>query len=1065
MSVVQQGVSPQISSDAGAGDATAAVGDSLTVAVWTVISRVTGVLRGITVAAVLGATFFANTYQFTNSLPNLVYYGFLGGVLFTSLLVPALVHHIDAKDSRSAARVAGGFFGLVVGALAVAVPLAMVVAVLVTGQSRVGILLILLLMPQVPLYAVVGSASAVLNAHRKFALAAAAPAVENIGTIVVLGFVALLYPASIFANGTNMSELPLAMLLLLGLGTTGSVGLHAALQWWGARRVGVTLVPRAGWRDPEVRKIIRRAVPALVQAGLQALQLLVLLVLANRIAGGVVAFQLAMNFYFLPIALAATPVALSLAPRLSRMAGDSREFVDTYLQGLTFALFLAIPAAAGYLVLSGPLAQAISYGGFDAGGGSPLVAAALAGLAIGVVAETVFMVTTYAYYARNDTTTPLRAMVVQVLVGLCVAAAALFVDGPAALLLLGLSLSIGGLVASWYLARRLVRGTPRADASNPRTGRTVLRILGVAAVTALASWLAATAANALLPLTMTSGLRGLVGTVVAVMVGAVVYFGLQAMLRAPELTWVAGAIRLSRVRTLLRRVADRMPFGLPRSSGGSKRLRVGLLLLCLPVGVAAGVAPELTLLGLLGSVVLVAVVVKPAVAAYLVVVLTPLTAGIDRGSVIPLLRPNEGIVLLVGAGLFLHWLVNARTGSLRLPKLDRLDFVLVALALCNSVVPIAAMLVRQQEITADDLQHAIVLWKYLLVYILIRYAIRRQSEVLRAVWLSIMVGALVCVIGVLQALGLFGIPDLLGALYAPYGVERTLDIGRGGSTLALPAAVADLAILNLALAVALILRGAPHRRLLGLLAIVCAFGVGAAGEFSSMIGLVVAVAALILVTGARRLLRYILPVGAIGGFALWPVIETRLAGFQGASGIPDSWLVRYYNLTTYFWPDLFANGNWVFGVQPAARVPAAHEEYGWVWIESGHTWLLWSGGVPLLLAYGFFIWITLRRSWAAARYWPTTNTYSLIGTAVFAVIAADIALMVFDPHLTYRGAADAMYILLALLRPMAAGNGPRSTELLTESPTGERRFGHGLTPFRSSPTASASHGGERLGRS
>ena len=60
-----------------------AVGDSLSVAVWTLVSRITGVLRGITVAAVLGATYLANTYQFTNSLPNLVFYGLLAGSMFS----------------------------------------------------------------------------------------------------------------------------------------------------------------------------------------------------------------------------------------------------------------------------------------------------------------------------------------------------------------------------------------------------------------------------------------------------------------------------------------------------------------------------------------------------------------------------------------------------------------------------------------------------------------------------------------------------------------------------------------------------------------------------------------------------------------------------------------------------------------------------------------------------------------------------------------------------------------------------------------------------------------------
>ena len=86
----------------------ATAGDSITVAAWTIVSRVTGVAEVRRSSARYSApTFFGNTYQFTNSLPNLVYYGFLAGSLFSSLLVPALVRHIDAGD-RAASRTGGG---------------------------------------------------------------------------------------------------------------------------------------------------------------------------------------------------------------------------------------------------------------------------------------------------------------------------------------------------------------------------------------------------------------------------------------------------------------------------------------------------------------------------------------------------------------------------------------------------------------------------------------------------------------------------------------------------------------------------------------------------------------------------------------------------------------------------------------------------------------------------------------------------------------------------------------------------------------------------------------------
>jgi len=206
--------------------------------------------------------------------------------------------------------------------------------------------------------------------------------------------------------------MPTRALMLLGLGTTAAVAVHASLQWWGAHRVGVSLRPRPGWRDADVRAIVRRALPALAQAGLAAVQLLMLLLLANRVVGGVVAFQVALNFYFLPIAVGATPVALSLIPRLSRMVGNAEAFRDTFVRGLCFALFLTVPAAVGYLVLATPLAETVSFGRFNTGQGAPLVATSLTGLALGIVGETTFLVATYACYARKDTASPLRGMII-----------------------------------------------------------------------------------------------------------------------------------------------------------------------------------------------------------------------------------------------------------------------------------------------------------------------------------------------------------------------------------------------------------------------------------------------------------------------------------------------------------------------------------------------------------------------------------------------------------------------------------------------------------------------------
>jgi len=106
-----------------------------------------------------------------------------------------------------------------------------------------------MVLPQIVLYGIVATAVAVQQAHRRFALPAAAPALENIGTIAVMAVSAMLY-----GTGMDMHEIGTSQLVLIGAGSTAAVGLHALAQWWGARRVGIVLIPGSGWRNSEVRK-------------------------------------------------------------------------------------------------------------------------------------------------------------------------------------------------------------------------------------------------------------------------------------------------------------------------------------------------------------------------------------------------------------------------------------------------------------------------------------------------------------------------------------------------------------------------------------------------------------------------------------------------------------------------------------------------------------------------------------------------------------------------------------------------------------------------------------------
>ncbi|MDP9387772.1 MAG: hypothetical protein M3Q48_07535 [Actinomycetota bacterium] len=532
----------------GTADATVVAGNSVAVGAWTLVSRVTGVGKVVAIAAVLGPTYLGNTYQATNLLPNVVYFGFLAGSLFASLLVPPLVAHLDRNDFRGAQRVAGGFLGvaLIAFALLTAVVVAagpLVMRVLAAGvedpevaeaQRRIGAPLLAMLMPQVVLYGIAGTAGAVLNARGRFALASAAPALENVGIMITLTANAILFGTGIDVEGVGASQL-----LLLGMGTTGAVALHAGAVWLGARRAGITLVPRGGWRDPEVRAVLRRAVPSLGHGGLGAFASFAVLVVANRVPGGVVAFQMALNFYALPVAVGANSVALALLPQLSRShnAGNGQRFRSQLVEGLSLAFFLSIPVALAYVVLAWPLARAVSFGEMATPQGVRLIAVSLAAIGLGVLGETAFRVATNACYAQRDVRTPLVGMVIRGAVCLAGMMLALLGHGVAVLLVVGLAYTMADLTGAAYVWRKLAARLPTATGFGPPFAR-CLAAAGLMLVPA-------SAVAAGVPTLLDGRLRHVLAAVLASAVGAAVYLGLQRLWGSPELSSLLAGVRLS----------------------------------------------------------------------------------------------------------------------------------------------------------------------------------------------------------------------------------------------------------------------------------------------------------------------------------------------------------------------------------------------------------------------------------------------------------------------------------------------------------------------------------------
>jgi putative peptidoglycan lipid II flippase len=526
------------------------VRNSMVGSVWTLISRMTGLVRVVVIGAVLGATYLGNTYQAINALPNLVYYQLLAGSLFVSLVVPPLVGHIREGDQGAADRFVRGFLGSV-GALALAGVVALIVAgpiilrLLSSGvadsdaaaaQRRIGFLFLIFFAPQILLYVVAGTGAAVMNAYDRYALAAGAPTVENIGIILTLVLAAL-----VFDSGVGISSISTGEVLLLGLGTTAAVAAHAALQWLGARRHQISMLPRVGWHDPEIRLLLGRMRSVLAFTGLAALQLFATIVVANRVAGGLVAFQLALNFFYLPIAIVTWPIARALVPRLSRFhqAGQIRAFRDEFVHALALASFISIPIAVVYAVGASTIAHLVAFGRLDTPTGVTYVTVSMLALSAAVIGETWFTLGTHAFYSRQNVAVPLRAQLIRVGTTMFLMLAAFTVDGEQSLAVIGLAIASGALVGAAYAIRRVFSSLPPGGYSLGRSlARTAIGSV-IMLIPAALTWVALGG----LP---ESKLGDVVHFGVAVIVGAATFLAVQAWLNASEVRLLhAGFARIA----------------------------------------------------------------------------------------------------------------------------------------------------------------------------------------------------------------------------------------------------------------------------------------------------------------------------------------------------------------------------------------------------------------------------------------------------------------------------------------------------------------------------------------
>lgn len=422
-----------------------------------------------------------------------------------------------------------------------------------------------------------------------------------------------------------------------------------------------------------------------------------------------------------------------------------------------------------------------------------------------------------------------------------------------------------------------------------------------------------------------------------------------------------------------------------------------------PAGLAA-------VLGVLAAVALFAAsAYRPIFASYLYLGTLPIIAGIDRGTLIPLVRPNEAVLalLLAGAG-FGGYLRYCRGDAVPL-RPHRLDLPLAVFLLMSTVWPLASLMLRGHLPVASDLVAVLPICKLVAIYLLVRLTVSTQDQLVRCIRLIIWPGAVVAVIAILQTLAVGPVLAILGAVWAPTEAAGEL-AERGATTLSSPIATGDYIIFSLVLVICCAARGLLGRRERLGLGLVLSAGVLAAGQFSTWISAAVAA---VLILGRfpelrARVWRFLpaLPIVFLIGA---PAFIARLEGF-GDLGVPPSWLGRWDNLTSFYVPR-FDLVNVLIGVSPNSVLLAPETWRDVIYLEAGYLQLLWIGGIPLLLAFGWLSAAVLRRT---AELIDEPGALGATASTLRIAWWFLLVLTVLDPHLTMRGIGDLLFALIAV---------------------------------------------------
>jgi putative peptidoglycan lipid II flippase len=454
----------------------------------TLVSRLLGFARDVLLAAALGAGPVADAFNAALRFPNLFRRLFAEGA-FSQAFVPVYSKTLAEQGEKAADTLAAEALAVLVLATSV---LSAIAILTMTWINRVlfagyvdnpeifglATLLTQITMPYLIAMSVSTLFAGALNARGRFFAAAAAPSLLNICLLVAVWFF-------------HQSQVEAAFAAAIAV--TASGVLQALWVALGARRSGVRTRPMAPRLSQNVKRLLVLAAPAALAGGALQINVIVSTAIASFEEGAISLLSYADRLYQLPLGLIGVAVGVAMLPRLSRLvqADDAAGARGALDEAVNLSMVFTLPAAAAMLAMPAFLLEGLFARGEFTAENAQAGALALLHYGWGVPAFVLAKIYAPAFFAREDTSAPMRFALISMAINIVLGASLFFllrefgqVGFP--------GLAMATSVAAWVNVILMVGALSRRGAYAPSAKATwrFTRIVLVSAVLGAAMWFA-----------------------------------------------------------------------------------------------------------------------------------------------------------------------------------------------------------------------------------------------------------------------------------------------------------------------------------------------------------------------------------------------------------------------------------------------------------------------------------------------------------------------------------------------------------------------------------------------